>query len=71
AEHQVADFHVWSIGPGIYAAEVCVVGPAPAPAEHYKSLIPAGSPIVHATVEVQRCGCPPEEARAGEREFAG
>jgi cation diffusion facilitator family transporter len=52
---RVTDLHVWSIGHGIYAAEVAVVSDDPKSPDHYKSLIPSELKIVHATVEVHRC----------------
>ncbi len=52
---RVTDLHLWSIGHGIYAAEIAVVSHDPQPPNHYKSLIPRGLNVVHATVEVQRC----------------
>ena len=52
---RVADLHYWSIGHGIYAAEITVVSDNPAEPDHYKSLIPDHLNIVHATIEVHRC----------------
>ena len=49
---RVADLHVWSIGHGIYAAEIAVVSGNPKTPSQYKSLIPPKLKIVHATVEV-------------------
>ncbi len=52
---RVTDLHCWSIGPGIYAADLAIVSDDPrAPAE-YRSRIPAEMGIVHATIEVHRC----------------
>jgi cation diffusion facilitator family transporter len=50
----VADLHVWSIGPGLYAAELAVVSHDPAPPSTYKRLLPEGA-LAHVTVEVHRC----------------
>jgi cation diffusion facilitator family transporter len=50
----VADLHFWSIGHGIFAAELVVVSNDPKTPDHYKSLIPAKLNIVHVTVEVQQ-----------------
>jgi len=55
---RVADLHVWSIGPGIWAAELVVVTDAPKPAEHYKGLLPDELHLVHVSVEVHRCPGP-------------
>ncbi|EAQ97345.1 CDF family Co(II)/Ni(II) efflux transporter DmeF [Congregibacter litoralis] len=52
---RVTDLHLWSIGHGIFAAEIAIVSDEPRSPEHYKSLIPAQMEIVHATVEVHRC----------------
>ncbi len=51
---QVADLHVWSIGPNIYAAEVVVVAHAPQPPTHYKEMIPHEMGLVHVALEVHR-----------------
>lgn len=53
--NRVVDLHVWSIGHGIYAADIAVVSDDPQTPDHYKSLIPSTLNIVHATVEVHRC----------------
>lgn len=55
ASDRVTDLHLWCIGPGIYAAEIAVVSDDPKAPRYYKSLIPPGLNVVHATVEVQRC----------------
>jgi cation diffusion facilitator family transporter len=52
---RVSDLHVWSIGHGIYAAEIVVVSHDPKPPDHYKSLIPLELHVVHVTVEVHLC----------------
>ncbi len=52
---RVSDLHVWSIGHGIYAAEISIVSDDPKTPEHYKSLIPDNLNIVHTVVEVHRC----------------
>jgi Co/Zn/Cd efflux system component len=51
---RVADLHVWSIGHGIFAAEIAIVSPNPKTPEHYKSLIPPNLRIAHAMVEVHQ-----------------
>jgi cation diffusion facilitator family transporter len=50
---RITDLHLWSIGHGIYAAELAVESPAPLSAEEYRALIPAGLRVVHATIEVR------------------
>jgi cation diffusion facilitator family transporter len=52
---RITDLHLWSIGHGIFAAEIAIVSDAPQSPEHYKSLIPPQLGIVHATLEVQHC----------------
>jgi len=50
----VADLHLWSVGPSIYAAIVSVVARDPLPTERYKQLIPDDLGLVHVTVETHR-----------------
>lgn len=52
---RIADLHVWSIGHGIYAAEISVITHEPRPPAHYRGLLPHDLGIVHATVEVNQC----------------
>lgn len=52
---RVTDLHVWSIGHGIFAAEIGIVSDNPRSPREYKSLIPEKLKIVHASVEVHRC----------------
>lgn len=54
-DDRITDLHLWSVGPGIYAAEFAVVSSDPKPAEHYKELVPHELGLVHITVEVLRC----------------
>jgi cation diffusion facilitator family transporter len=54
SDDRVADLHIWSIGHGIYAAEIAVVSDDPKSPDQYKSLIPSDLKIVHVTVEVHR-----------------
>jgi cation diffusion facilitator family transporter len=54
-DNQVADLHLWSIGPNIYGAIISVVTRDPQPPEHYKELIPSELGLVHVTVEVHKC----------------
>jgi len=53
-DNRVADLHLWSIGPSIYAAEIVIVTPHPQLPENYKKLIPSDPKVVHVTVEVHR-----------------
>ena len=52
---RVTDLHVWSIGHGIFAAEIAIVSERPKSPVDYKSLIPPSLGIVHATIEVHQC----------------
>lgn len=54
-DNRISDLHIWSIGPGRYAATISVVTDAPRPPEHYKDLLPAGLGLVHPIVEVRQC----------------
>ena len=54
-DNRVADLHVWSVGPDIYAAIVSVVSGRPQPPEWYKAALPAELGLVHVTVEVHCC----------------
>lgn len=50
--NRVVDLHVWCIGLNLYSAALTVVTPSPRLPAHYKTLLPAGLNIVHATVEI-------------------
>jgi Co/Zn/Cd efflux system component len=54
-DDRVADLHVWSIGPGLHAAEIAIVTHHPAPPNHYKSLLPKSARLAHTTIEVHHC----------------
>lgn len=54
-DSRVADLHVWSVGPDIYAVILSVVTHNPQPPAHYKALMPGGLGLVHVTVEVHGC----------------
>lgn len=51
---RITDLHCWSIGPGIYAADLAVVSDNPKSPADYRSRIPPELGIVHATIEVHR-----------------
>jgi len=53
-DNRVADLHLWTVGPDIYAAIVSVATQHPEPPEYYKQLIPSDLKCVHITVEVNR-----------------
>ena len=52
--HFIADLHLWSVGPQIYAVELLIVAEDPKAPSHYKELIPRNLGIVHVTVEVHQ-----------------
>ena len=51
---RLTDLHVWSIGPGLYAAELAVVSHEPEVPAVYKRLL-SDAGLAHITVEVNRC----------------
>ena len=53
---RVSDLHVWSIGPGIFAAVVSVVTHNPGCASEFKARLPADRRLRHVSIEVQHCG---------------
>jgi cation diffusion facilitator family transporter len=54
-DDRVADLHLWSIGPNIYAVELTIVTHDPQPPDHYKRLLPDGLGLAHVSVEVHEC----------------
>lgn len=54
SQAKVADIHVWSIGSGMYAAELWLATDEDLSPNHYKSLIPKSAKIVHVTVEIHK-----------------
>lgn len=55
SDNRLADLHLWSIGPGIYAAALSLVTHHPKAPEEYKALVPSDLNVRHVTVEVHRC----------------
>ena len=51
---RVVDLHVWSIGPGLFAAELAVVSHEPEEPSVYKELL-SDAGLAHITIEVHRC----------------
>ncbi len=51
---RIVDLHVWSIGPGLFAAELAVVSHEPEEPSVYKELL-SDADLAHVTVEVHRC----------------
>jgi cation diffusion facilitator family transporter len=56
ADNEIADLHVWRLGPGHFAAIISVVTHHPRDPEHYKALLADHPELSHVTVEVNRCG---------------
>lgn len=54
-DNRVSDLHVWSVGPGIYAAEVAIVSSRPLDPDSYYSFLPKELGLVHATFETHLC----------------
>jgi cation diffusion facilitator family transporter len=61
-DNRVSDLHVWSVGPGIYAAEVAIVSSEPLDPDSYYSLLPKELGLVHATFETHLCAAHIPEA---------
>ncbi|MHA7815382.1 MAG: CDF family Co(II)/Ni(II) efflux transporter DmeF [Pseudohaliea sp.] len=51
----VTDLHLWSIGPGLHAAEIAVVSHDELTPGDVKARLPVDLRVVHATVEIHRC----------------
>ena len=51
---RVVDLHVWSIGPGLFAAEIAVVSHQPKEPSVYKEML-SELGLAHLTIEVHRC----------------
>jgi cation diffusion facilitator family transporter len=54
-DNRVTDLHVWSVGPGIHAAEIAIVSSRPLDPDDYYKLLPEELGLVHVTVETHRC----------------
>lgn len=50
----VADFHLWSIGPSVYAVIVKIVAHEPLTPEQYKARIPKNLGLEHITIEIHQ-----------------
>jgi cation diffusion facilitator family transporter len=62
-DNRVSDLHVWSVGPGIYAAEIAIVSSRPRDPDDYYKLLPEELGLVHVTVETHRCAADVREGR--------
>jgi len=54
-DDRISDLHVWSVGPGIYAAAIAVVASHPLQTAAYHRLLPGRLGLVHVTVETHPC----------------
>ena len=61
-DNRVSDLHVWSVGPGIYAAEIGIVSSRPLDPDSYYSLLPEELGLVHVTFETHLCAVHIREA---------
>ncbi|MCX8475864.1 MAG: CDF family Co(II)/Ni(II) efflux transporter DmeF [Sphingomonas sp.] len=52
---EIADLHVWRVGPGRYAAIVSLVAADPLSPSDYAARVTIHEELVHVTVEVHRC----------------
>jgi len=52
-DDRIADLHIWSVGPGIRAAEIVVVSSAPEDPARYRERLPRDLGLVHVTIEVR------------------
>lgn len=57
-DNQVADLHLWRLGPRDFGAIVSVVTHHPRDVQHYKDLLSQVEHLGHLTVEVNRCSEP-------------
>lgn len=57
-DNRISDMHVWSVGSGLYAAEIAVVSSRPLETTGYYDLLPKNLGIVHITVETHQCASP-------------
>ena len=59
ADNQVADLHLWQMGPDRVAAIISIVTHEPRDPSHYKALLAGFSDLAHTTIEVNACGGKP------------
>ncbi len=59
---QIADLHLWSIGPGIYAAIVSIVADKPLTADEYRTRLAQSAALAHVTIETHACASEPRHA---------
>lgn len=54
-DSKVADLHLWSIGPHVYAAVIVVVAHQPLSPDEYKARLPQNLGLEHVSIEVHQC----------------
>jgi cation diffusion facilitator family transporter len=52
---QVADLHVWELGPGRRSCIVSLVTATPRDVEYYRAQVLEALPVAHLTIEIHRC----------------
>jgi cation diffusion facilitator family transporter len=57
-DNEIADLHLWRIGPAGYACIISLVTHQPRPVEHYRTLLSKVPGLRHITVEVNHCRNP-------------
>ncbi|MCL4203333.1 MAG: CDF family Co(II)/Ni(II) efflux transporter DmeF [Pirellulaceae bacterium] len=53
-DSRIADLHLWSIGPNLYAAVITVVARAPSTPDQYKARLPDHLGLAHISVEIHQ-----------------
>jgi Co/Zn/Cd efflux system component len=53
-DSKVAELHLWSIGPNIYAAVLAVVAHEPVTADEYRARIPKNLGLAHVSIEIHQ-----------------
>jgi cation diffusion facilitator family transporter len=61
-DSRISDMHVWSVGPGIYAAEIAIVSSRPLDPDSCYNILPGKLGLVHVTVETHLCAAHVREA---------
>jgi cation diffusion facilitator family transporter len=54
-DSQVADLHLWSIGPNVYTSVISIVAHEPGTPDEYKARIPDHLGVAHISIEVHQC----------------
>ncbi len=59
SDNQVADLHIWKVGPKHYATIISLVTHCPKQPEYYKGLLAQYDSLSHITIEVNQCTAAP------------